>query len=117
MPGTANGQFLLFSAWSAVAVPPAPPGLFASSYRAWITGTVPPWKLGVGVLPAPTVHDVPHPPVTLQGQACPKQVCREAHRPGAPWLWYYPSGQCVACWERADKRTTDYVPSEEEESC
>jgi len=115
MRGTADGQFLLFSAWSAVAVPPAPPGLFARSYRAWVTGHVPPWKLGVGVLPAPTVHDVPHPVATAPGDPCAFLECRRLHQPGTPWLHYVPSDLCVLCWARAEKQTTAYVPAEEEE--
>ena len=111
----ADLQYLLFSAWSAVAVPPAPPGLFASSYRYWVTSSLPPGSLRLSALEAPTVHDVPHPVEMSQGDPCAFLECRRLHQPGTPWLHYVPSDMCVLCWERAEKRTTDYVPAEEDE--
>jgi hypothetical protein len=62
------------------------------------------------VLPPIVGQDTPSPPETAWGKLCMVQACRKRDPTATQSLRFTPSGICVACWERWEKRVT----SEEE---
>ena len=83
----------------------------ASPYRRWVTGATP-GQFGTYKLEAPTYQTTRHEPVTYWGEACTKKACQKAVSAAGQSLRFFPSGLCVSCWNRADKRVTTYVEKE-----
>jgi hypothetical protein len=73
----------------------------ALPWREWITGKAPNTaQTHVGVLPPPRLHDTPSPPRLSRGRVCPVKACR-THDPTATHsVRFWPTGLCVACWQR-----------------
>jgi hypothetical protein len=86
------------------------PATAYTRFRTWQTGKVPAnGQLMTTKLPEPTYHDHPSPALTYKGRPCPKKTCKTTATflNGQPASTYFrPSGLCVACWERWEKRTT-----------
>jgi hypothetical protein len=76
--------------------------------RQWVTGLLPDTAQMALLtpLPAPLYHDTPSPPQTSWGTRCPVKACRRADPAATRSLRFRPSGICVMCWQRWDKRTT-----------
>jgi hypothetical protein len=83
----------------------------ASVYRRWVTGSTP-GQFGTYKLEAPKYQTTRHEPVTYWGERCAYQACQTSVSAAGQSRRFFPSGLCVSCWERADKRVT----SEEQES-
>jgi hypothetical protein len=73
-----------------------------SPWRLWATGQAP---NGV-VLPPIVGQDTPTPPATAWGKLCTVKACRKRDPQATKSLRFQPSGLCVACWQRWDKRVT-----------
>jgi hypothetical protein len=97
----AKEQLLLLLAARAqpVTVAPRPE---PSVFRRWVTGKTP----TTYQLPPPKYTTTRHEPVTYVGEACTTKACQKQQGPTEGSLRFFPSGLCVACWERLDKRTT-----------
>jgi hypothetical protein len=80
-------------------IPEAHPAVAPSLYRRWVTGAAP---QGTFKLPSPTYHDTPSATVTYWGEPCEETVCKK-HIVAGWSLRFFPSGTCVACWERWPK--------------
>jgi len=88
--------------------PPAP--VCAADYRVWVTGKIPSSSMLTTPLPEPIYHDGPSPPQTSLGRPCTVKGCKptDLFPTGQPASRYYrPSGVCVQCYARLDKRTSE----------
>ena len=76
---------------------------WVTAWRLWVTGRAP---QGVQ-LAAPVFHDVPHVPATTWGPLCRTHACRKQDPLATRSLRFRPSGICVRCWQRWDKRYSE----------
>jgi hypothetical protein len=87
-----------------------------SRFLTWQTGKVPANAvLMVQKLPEPKYYDAPSPARTSKGRPCPKKKCPPTAQftDGQPAsLYFRPSGVCVSCWQRWDKRGS-YTPEKQ----
>ena len=89
-----------------------------SRFLTWQTGKVPASaQLMASPLPEPLYHDVPSPPETVTGRACPTKCCQPTTTvtSGHPASLYYKhTGLCVACYARVQAAWTASKRQEED---
>jgi hypothetical protein len=84
----------------------------ASVYRRWVTGSTL-GQFGTYRLEAPIYQTTRHEPVVYWGEACTYKACQKSVSTAGQSRRFFPSGLCVSCWERADKRVTTDVEKED----